>query len=56
MLFLGLTAALEDPIRVPLVSPIISALKTAEMTLCFAVTHSRMSWPTPLPKAMLERD
>jgi allantoin racemase len=56
MAFLGLTAELEDRIGVPVVSPVIAALKTAEMMLSHAVTHSRIGWPAPPPKAVLDRN
>lgn len=56
MAFLGLTAELEDRIGVPVVSPVIAALKTAEMMLWHAVTHNRIGWPAPPKKAVLERD
>jgi allantoin racemase len=56
MAFLGLTSDIEDRIGVPVVSPVIAALKTAEMMLSHAVTHSRIGWPAPPTKPVLERD
>ncbi len=55
MAFLDMTCELGESVGVPVVSPVIAALKTAEMMLAHGVTHSRRGWPTPPEKPILER-
>ena len=55
MAFLGVTDELQSRIGVPVISPVIAALKTAEMMLSHGVTHSPAGWPTPPEKPVLDR-
>lgn len=55
MAFLEVTGELGRRIGVPVVSPVIAALKTAEMMLSHGVAHSAAGWPTPPDKPVLER-
>jgi allantoin racemase len=55
MAFLDVTEELTARIGVPVVSPVVAALKTAEMMLCHGVAHSVAGWPAPPEKPVLER-
>lgn len=55
MAFLDITKEVSQRCGVPVISPVIAALKTAEMMLAHGVSHSRTSWPTPPKKPVLER-
>ncbi len=55
MAFLGVTDALAERVGVPVVSPVIAALKSAETMLTHGLAHARRSWPTPPDKPILER-
>lgn len=55
MAFLGLTEELTSRIGVPVVSPVIAALKTAEMMVSHGIAHSATGWPSPPKKPVLER-
>lgn len=55
MAFLGVTEALQERLGAPVVSPVIAALKTAEMMVAHGIAHSRLGWPTPLAKPVLDR-
>lgn len=56
MAFLGLHAAIEARLGVPVVNPVIASLKTAEMLLAHGLTHSRRAWPSPPEKRTFTRD
>lgn len=45
MAFLGMTGAIEKAVGVPVVNPVIAALKVAEAMLVHDLAHSRRSWP-----------
>ena len=51
MAFMGVERELADRLSVPVVSPVLAALKTAETLLDLALTHSRAAWPSPPDKA-----
>ncbi len=53
MAFMGVERELSDRLSVPVVSPVLAALKTAETLLDLALTHSRTAWPSPPDKAYL---
>jgi len=55
MAFLNVTGDLEDHIGVPVISPVIAALKTAEMMVSHGVVHSAAGWPRPPEKLVLTR-
>ncbi|MGI9424425.1 MAG: aspartate/glutamate racemase family protein [Hyphomicrobiaceae bacterium] len=55
MAFLGIDAAIQDRLGVPVVSPVIAALKTTETMLAHGISHSRLGWSTPPQKPILER-
>lgn len=55
MAFQGLTHEVQDRVGVPVVSPILAALKTAEAMLIHGIAHSRSGWPTPPSKKIIER-
>jgi allantoin racemase len=50
MAFMGLDRELSGRLSVPVVNPILAALKTAELLLDMGLTHSRAAWPTPQAK------
>lgn len=53
MAFMGLERELSDRLAVPVVSPVLAALKTAETLLDLDLSHSRTAWPAPPDKAYL---
>jgi allantoin racemase len=53
MAFMGVERELSDRLSVPVVSPVLAALKTAETLLDLTLTHSRTAWPSPPDKAYL---
>lgn len=55
MAFLGLTTELQQRLGIPVVSPVIAALKTLEMMLSHGVSHSLAAWPPPPEKPILDR-
>jgi allantoin racemase len=55
MAFLGIDATIQDRLGVPVVSPVIAALKTTETMLAHGISHSRLSWSTPPKKPILDR-
>jgi len=44
---------LSDRLAVPVVSPVLAALKTTETMLDLNLSHSRTAWPSPPDKAYL---
>jgi allantoin racemase len=55
MAFLGIDGELQSRLGVPVVSPVIAALKSAETMLAHEISHSRIGWSTPPAKPVLER-
>jgi allantoin racemase len=53
MAFMGVERELSDRLSVPVVSPVLAALKTAETLLDLTLAHSRAAWPSPPDKAYL---
>lgn len=45
MAFLGMTGDIEKAVGVPVVNPVVAALKVAETMLVHKLAHSRSSWP-----------
>jgi allantoin racemase len=54
MAFMGVERELSRRLDVPVVNPVLAALKTAETLLDLGLSHSRMSWPSPPDKAYFE--
>jgi allantoin racemase len=53
MAFMGVDRELSDRLDVPVVNPVLAALKTSEMMLDLKLSHSRTAWPSPPEKAYL---
>jgi allantoin racemase len=53
MAFMGIERELSERLGVPVVSPVLAALKTAETMLDLNLSHSRTAWPSPPEKAYL---
>jgi allantoin racemase len=45
--FLGLTEELQKRLEVPVVNPVLAALKTAEALVAMGVSHSKLAYPMP---------
>jgi allantoin racemase len=54
MAFTGMARELSDHLGVPVVNPVLAALKTAETLLDLGLSHSRASWPSPPDKLYFE--
>ncbi len=50
MAFRDLAKPLQERLGVPVVNPVIVALKTAETMLAHGISHSRAAWPQPPQK------
>jgi allantoin racemase len=53
MAFMGLEQELSAQLGAPIVSPVLSALKTAETMIDLKLSHARSAWPTPPEKPFL---
>jgi allantoin racemase len=53
MAFMGVERQLSDRLSVPVVSPVLAALKTTETLLDLDLSHSRTAWPSPPDKPYL---
>jgi allantoin racemase len=53
MAFMDVERELSDRLSVPVVSPVLAALKTAETLLYLDMAHSRTAWPSPPDKAYI---
>src|ERR1700730_5053578 len=53
MAFMGVERELSDRLSVPVVSPVLAALKTTEMLLDLNLFHSRAAWPSPPDKTYI---
>lgn len=51
MAFMDVDRELSKRLHVPVVNPVLAALKTAETLLSLGLSHSRTSWPSPPDKA-----
>jgi allantoin racemase len=49
----GICEDLSERVGVPVVNPVIAALKTAEMIAGMKIAHSKAAYPTPKPQAMI---
>src|SRR5262245_40961255 len=49
----GICQALGDRVGVPVVNPVIAALKTAEAVTSMQLAHSKAAWPRPKPQEMV---
>jgi allantoin racemase len=53
MAFLDVTGEVQLRVGVPVVNPVIAALKTAEMTVLMGLAHSKLGYPMPPKMDML---
>jgi allantoin racemase len=53
MAFMGIESELSDRLAIPVVSPVLAALNTAEMLLDLNLFHSRAAWPSPPDKTYI---
>jgi len=53
MAFMGIERELSDRLAVPVVSPVLAALKTTETLLDLNLSHSRTAWPSPPDKTYI---
>ena len=49
----GICEALGKRVGVPVVNPVIAALKTAEAVASMQLTHSKAAWPQPKPQEIV---
>jgi allantoin racemase len=49
----GVTQALGGKVGVPVVNPVIAALKTAEACIAMGLRHSKQAWPMPEPQEVV---
>ena len=49
----GICEALGKRVGVPVVNPVIAALKTAEAVASMKLTHSKAAWPAPKPQEIV---
>ena len=49
----GICAELSARVLVPVVNPVIAALKTAEALVAMKLSHSKAAWPPPKPQEMV---
>ena len=54
MAFMDVDRELSKRLGIPVVNPVLAALKTAETLLDLGLSHSRASWPSPPEKAYFE--
>ncbi len=45
--FVGLTEEVQKRLEIPVVNPVVAALKTAEALVSLGVSHSKAAYPTP---------
>ncbi len=53
MAFLDITDDLQVRLGIPVVNPVMAALKTAEMVVAMHLSHSKSAYPVPPVKAVL---
>ena len=46
----GICETLGERVGVPVVNPVIAALKTAEAVVAMRLAHSKVAWPVPKPQ------
>jgi len=49
----GICETLGERVGVPVVNPVIAALKTAEAVVAMRLAHSKVAWPVPKPQATI---
>jgi allantoin racemase len=49
----GVSTALGKRVGVPVVNPVIAALKTAEAVVSMQLSHSKAAWPLPKPQEIV---
>lgn len=49
----GVTQALGKKVGVPVINPVIAALKTAEACVAMGLGHSKKAWPVPKPQEIV---
>jgi allantoin racemase len=54
MAFMDVDRELSNRLGIPVVNPVLAALKTAETLLDLGLSHSRASWPSPPEKKYFE--
>jgi allantoin racemase len=52
--FHGIADDLQKRLEIPVVNPVVAALKAAETMAALGLTHSRLAYPTP-PKEAISR-
>ena len=50
----GICEALGERVGVPVVNPVIAALKTAEAMAAMKLAHSKVAWPMPKPEERID--
>jgi allantoin racemase len=48
-----ITSKLGERVGVPIVNPVLAALKTAEAVLSMRLAHSKRAWPLPKPQEII---
>jgi allantoin racemase len=49
----GICEALGERVGVPVVNPVVAALKTAEAMTSMRLSHSKAAWPAPKPQEIV---
>jgi allantoin racemase len=49
----GICESLSERVGVPVVNPVVAALKTAEAVSAMRISHSKSAWPPPKPQEIV---
>jgi allantoin racemase len=49
----GICESLSERVGVPVINPVVAALKTAEALVCMKLAHSKAAWPMPPVQQMI---
>lgn len=49
----GICEALSERVGVPVINPVVAALKSAETMIALGMSHSKMAWPKPRPQNII---
>ena len=49
----GICEQLGERVGVPVVNPVVAALKTAEIVVAMKLAHSKAAWPLPKPQKIV---
>lgn len=49
----GICEALSDRVGLPVINPVIAALKSAETIVALGISHSKVAWPKPKPQTVI---